>query len=261
MFFYFVCPQKGCEGALRITSATRVWQVGMKLCKTKKKADVLLGKALCNELVAEWREAEAERRRREELKAAKLQQQLALEEAGRSRCLRDRKKVLEVSCLWAVRRAFSAIFSRCKFTVWLVLHGLFASIRCCKVGVSHQCGSVPQNFEVTQVKSSLADPSLLSRFTTKCRLYMYSAGFSTRPLPLCAGELQVPAGDRLLAQGGIEGQSPEPQRPRAGRHCQLRCPFSHRRRRRVHRRHRVPARARSSSRSHIIRSISDHSGG
>jgi hypothetical protein len=73
-------------------------QVGIKLCKSRRKEDTMLGKAICNELVADWREAEAERLHREELAAAKLQQRLALEEAGRSRRLRERKKVSHTSC-------------------------------------------------------------------------------------------------------------------------------------------------------------------
>jgi hypothetical protein len=73
-------------------------QVGIKLCKSRRKEDMMLGKAICNELVADWREAEAERLHREELAAAKLQQRLALEEAGRSRRLRERKKVSHTSC-------------------------------------------------------------------------------------------------------------------------------------------------------------------
>lgn len=66
--------------------------VGVQLRKSRRRDDVALGEALTDELVADFREREAERVAAEAAEAARLQAEVELEEAGRSRKLRERKK-------------------------------------------------------------------------------------------------------------------------------------------------------------------------
>ena len=91
---------------------TCLLQVASELRKSKRKGDSDLGKALEAELIEPWREAETERKRKEEAAALKEAQRMAAIEAGKNRSLRQRKPVRDIVlyfmalCLLACAAAF-----------------------------------------------------------------------------------------------------------------------------------------------------------
>ena len=72
--------------------------MGQQLRKSRRRDDVVLGEALTDELVADYRERAAERAAAEAAEAARVQAELELEEAGRTRKLRERKKARACHC-------------------------------------------------------------------------------------------------------------------------------------------------------------------
>jgi hypothetical protein len=78
---------------MALSPPTLAAQVGVRLLKSKKKDNITLGKALCEELVEVWRAAEQERKQLEEAANLMAARREAALEAGRSRSLRQRKPV------------------------------------------------------------------------------------------------------------------------------------------------------------------------
>lgn len=91
------CSKLTADIALCAKQGRLLLQVGKKLARSKRKADISLGAAIAEELVAPWREAEADRKRAEEAASAREAQRAALVEAGRNRSMRERRKVHPLS--------------------------------------------------------------------------------------------------------------------------------------------------------------------